>query len=46
MPVLKVKGGWKVQNVPKVHKTKAAAVRQLRAVKASQKRRIKRRDKR
>jgi len=36
MPVRKVKGGFKIDNVPKVHKTKAAAERQLRAIKASQ----------
>jgi len=36
VPVRKVKGGWKVENVPTVHKTRAAAERQLRAIKASQ----------
>lgn len=38
MPVRKVKGGYKVDGVNKVHKTKAAAVKQLQAIKASQKR--------
>jgi len=36
MPVDKVKGGYRVRNTTKVHKTKAAATRQLRAIKASQ----------
>lgn len=39
MPVKKVKGGYKVKNVNKVHETKAAAERQHRAVKASKARR-------
>jgi len=37
MPVRKVKGGFKVEGVNKVHKTKKAAQRQLRAIKANQK---------
>ena len=37
MPVRKVKGGYKIDNVNKIHKTKAAAVKQLRAIKANQK---------
>ena len=34
MPVEKVKGGYKVRNVNKVHRTKKAAQRQQRAIKA------------
>jgi len=41
MPIRKVKGGFKIDNVPGVSKTKAAAVKRLRAVKASQARRKK-----
>jgi len=36
MPVRKVKGGYKIDNVNKVHTTKSAAMRQLRAIKANQ----------
>jgi len=36
-PVRKVKGGFKVEGAKKVHKTKKAAQRQLRAIKANQK---------
>jgi hypothetical protein len=35
MPVRKVKGGWKWGQTGKVHKTKAAAQRQARAIYAS-----------
>lgn len=41
MPIRKVKGGWKIDNVNKVHKTKEAAQRQLRAIKANQARKKK-----
>lgn len=36
MPIMRVKGGYKVQNTSKVHRTKRAAMRQLLAIKASQ----------
>lgn len=36
MPIYKVKGGWKIKNVPGVSKTKGAALRRLRAIKANQ----------
>lgn len=36
MPVRKVKGGWKVEGTKKVHPTRTAAIRQLRAIKANQ----------
>jgi len=36
VPVRKVKNGWKVENAPTVHKTRAAAERQLKAIKANQ----------
>lgn len=36
MPIRKVKGGYKIDNVSTVHKTKKAAVRQLAAIKANQ----------
>lgn len=36
MPVRKVKGGFKIDKVNKVHKTKGSAERQLRAIKARQ----------
>lgn len=36
MPIIRVKGGYKVQNTSKVHRTKRAAMRQLLAIKASQ----------
>jgi hypothetical protein len=36
MPVRKVPGGYKVEGTKTVHKTKAAANRQLRAIKANQ----------
>ena len=39
MPVVNTKGGYKVQGAKTVHKTKAAAERQQRAIKASQARR-------
>lgn len=39
MPIRKVKGGYKIDNVPGTHKTKAAAERQLRAIKANQNKR-------
>lgn len=41
MPVEKVRGGYKVRNVNKVHKTKKAAQRQQRAIKANQRKRKK-----
>lgn len=36
MPVRKVRGGWKVEGTKTVHKTRAAAERQHRAIKARQ----------
>ena len=36
MPIRKVKGGFKIDNVKGVSKTKAAAVKRLRAIKARQ----------
>jgi len=36
MPIYKSKGGYKIKNVKGKSKTKKAAVRRLRAVKASQ----------
>lgn len=36
MPIRKVKGGWKIENVPGISKTRAAAVKRLRAIKARQ----------
>ena len=39
MPVRKVKGGYKVQGTKTTHKTKSKAVKQLRAIKANQKKR-------
>lgn len=39
MPVKKVKGGFKVENVNKVHKTRKKAELQHRAIKAEQSRR-------
>lgn len=36
MPILKVKGGYKVQNTKKVHKTRTKAMKQLKAIKAKQ----------
>lgn len=41
MPIRPVKGGFKIDNVPGVHKTKAGAERQLRAIKANQNRKKK-----
>jgi hypothetical protein len=38
MPVRKVKGGYKVEGVSKVHATRKAALAQLRAIKANKKR--------
>jgi len=38
MPIRKVKGGYKIANTPGVSKTKKAALRRLRAIKANQKR--------
>lgn len=37
MPIRKVKGGYKVEGVSKVHKTRKKAEEQLKAIKASQK---------
>ncbi len=39
MPIRKVKGGFKIDNVKGTSKTKEAATRRLRAIKASQARR-------
>ena len=39
MPIYKVKGGYKIKNTRGKSKTRAAAVRRLRAIKASQARR-------
>lgn len=36
MPIYKVKGGWKIANTPGKSKTKASALKRLRAIKASQ----------
>lgn len=36
MPIHKVKGGWKVEGTPTVHKTKKEAQDQLAAIKISQ----------
>jgi hypothetical protein len=36
MPIRKVKGGYQVEGTKTVHKTKAKAEAQLRAIKASQ----------
>lgn len=41
MPVVKVKGGYKVQGTDTVHKTKKEAKEQLQAIKASQNKRKK-----
>ena len=41
MPVRKVKGGWKYGKKGKVYKTKKDAIKQGRAIKASQSRRKK-----
>ena len=41
MPVRKVKGGYRVKGVKTTHKTKAAAEKQHRAIKADQARRAK-----
>ena len=41
MPVRKVAGGWKIDNVPGVSKTRPEAVRRLRAVKINQRKRRK-----
>ena len=39
MPIRKVKGGWKIDNVAGVSPTRAAALKRLRAVEASKHRR-------
>lgn len=39
MPIRKTSRGYKIDNVPGYHKTKAAAERQLRAIKANQNKR-------
>ena len=36
MPIRKVKGGFKIDNVTGISKTKDAAVKRLRAIKANQ----------
>lgn len=41
MPIRKTKKGYKIDNVKGVSKTKKAAVRRLRAIKANQRRRKK-----
>lgn len=41
MPIRKVKGGYKIDNVKGVSKTKAQAVRRLRAIKINQKKKKK-----
>ena len=38
MPIRKVAGGWKIDNVKGVSKTRAAAVKKLRVIKANQRR--------
>jgi len=42
MPVYKVKGGWKIRNVPGIHKTRKEALKQLAAIKISQHKKDKR----
>ena len=42
MPIKKVRGGFKIENVKGKSPTKAAAVKRLKSVKASQARRKKR----
>lgn len=39
MPIRKTSRGYKIDNVPGYHKTKASAERQLRAIKANQNKR-------
>jgi hypothetical protein len=41
MPIMKCKGGWKFGKNGKCYKTKAQALKQMRAIKASQSRRKK-----
>jgi len=36
VPIKKVKGGYKIENVPGVSKTKKAAIQRLKAIKANQ----------
>lgn len=36
MPIIRVKGGYQVQNTSTVHRTKREAMRQLHAIKAAQ----------
>ena len=36
MPIRKVKKGWKIDNVPGIHKTRKDAVKRLQAIKAKQ----------
>ena len=36
MPIYKTKGGWKIKNTKGKSKTKKAAIRRLRAIKANQ----------
>lgn len=43
MPIRKVKGGYKIDNVPGVSKTLAAAKKRLAAIKANQAKRGKKR---
>jgi len=38
MPIVKAKGGFKIENTPGISKTKEQAVKRLRAIKASQNR--------
>jgi len=35
-PIRKVKGGYKIANTPGISKTKAKAIKRLKAIKASQ----------
>ena len=41
MPIRKVKGGYKVEGTSTVHKTREKALKQLKAIKANQKRKRK-----
>jgi len=36
MPILRVKGGYRVKNTPTIHRRKRDALRQLIAIKAAQ----------
>jgi hypothetical protein len=41
MPILRVQGGYQVQNTPTIHRRKRDAMRQLMAIKAAQRLRAK-----